>query len=1047
MSAYMHFSEKALQEHLRLLRIHYLQSLPGRVARLVQSISNENTDKSVIHSCIQQAYDLAASAAIFSCPEISVLAREIHTLCQQRAEPDQPLQPNSAHMNDLLLQLQQTCRNTLAGIGKGADLYTEQYLTQPHNSPRIYILDVSAADAKILSNDISSAGYTASRYESVDTLRTAVELQQPDAIVCDIACIDELDCAAEVIFHCTHDLLLPVVLLGTDSGFDSRLFAARLGACDYLIKPFDQTCLLDTLDRVTAKLEAETYHLLFYGDELEDARHFCEYLQATGFVVDTAHDPAVILTALETTHPDAIIVDTNHTGITNTEVAALIRQIDEHEHVPIIFLGDDSSSLNLLKANYPGINSFLNKSGSPAVLARAIKAQAENARRLRDGRASLHLAIKHIDFIQGAIDKHAIIALTDTRGRITYVNQKFSEISGYSAQELLGRTHSILKSGRHSESYYEDLWRTISSGNVWHGTLTNQAKDGKLYDVNTTIVPKLDETGQPEQYFSIRTDITAVTQLERRISAEADRLNLALEATRSGMWEWNIDTGKVIYGPSWRGLLQYADDTPLSWPMLIATEDLDNVVTALMRHIEGESTYYESEHRIRDGNGEWHWVRETGRVIESDTEGWASRIVGTTQIIDERIALEQQKTRMQEQLLRTAKMESIGHLTAGIAHDFNNLLGGILGYAELSLELLGDAGETENIKSYLAQVLKAGNRAKDLISQMLLFSRVNPDMRHNEAPVIQLKPVIAEVVQLARSSIPSSIKVNYQVEDDAIKARIEPVHMHQLLLNLVLNARDAIGEFGQIEIQQTQQILQHSCSSCHASFSGDYLSICVKDTGSGIPQETLTNIFDPFFSTKEVGKGTGMGLSVVHGILHSLNGHIIIDSQPGQGTTMCIVLPTVNDSTTADVSAEEIRNKSRENKLHGLRIMVVDDETAISTMLTEFLTFYGAIVTTHNKPDKALAEFIRKPDAFDLVITDATMPDISGLELSRAMLQVRSDIPILLCTGYSSYVNEEIALGYGISGFMTKPIDIAHVLSWIKTNTSVPPRARGGSGI
>lgn len=385
----------------------------------------------------------------------------------------------------------------------------------------------------------------------------------------------------------------------------------------------------------------------------------------------------------------------------------------------------------------------------------------------------------------------------------------------------------------------------------------------------------------------------------------------------------------------------------------------------------------------------------------------------------------------ERQLMQAQKMESIGQLTGGIAHDFNNMLGAMLGYAEiLQLPRADEAPLSDRAHQHVSQIITAGNRAKELIAQMLIFSRLNKDSISDETPIILLQPVIEEVVKLLRSSIPTTIEITYHVTNEQLKTRIQPVQLHQILMNLIVNARDAIGEYGSIVVSLRQGSQSGMCYACHQSYSGDYIELTVCDSGGGIPEQLLTKIFDPFFTTKEVGKGTGMGLSVVHGIVHTLGGHIRLASSEA-GTSIHILLPL------AEVSALSVTNKRQspevvEGSLSGFNIMVVDDEYAMVSMLKEILTIYGAKVSPYNSPIEALSAFERNPTDFDLVITDETMPKLSGLDMAKIMLKLRPQLPILLCTGYSDHLNQEVAKQNGIAGFMYKPVDLPKMLQWIK---------------
>lgn len=259
--------------------------------------------------------------------------------------------------------------------------------------------------------------------------------------------------------------------------------------------------------------------------------------------------------------------------------------------------------------------------------------------------------------------------------------------------------------------------------------------------------------------------------------------------------------------------------------------------------------------------------------------------------IAERKVAETELVKMHHIQAQTAKMDAIGQLTAGVAHDFNNMLGAMMGYAELTRHVI-EAGKTGDVDRYQAEILKSGNRAKELVAQMLTFSRATPDANASQAPAITLTPVLEEAISLLRASIPSSIQLKFHEEKSGLVSCIHAVNLHQIIFNLCLNARDAMSEYGKIDVTISPYHSEGQvCISCQHEFSGDYVKISVRDSGSGIPEQVLNNIFDPFFTTKGVGKGTGMGLSVVHGLVHSLKGHIQVETGIGVGSTISILLP------------------------------------------------------------------------------------------------------------------------------------------------------------
>ncbi len=381
---------------------------------------------------------------------------------------------------------------------------------------------------------------------------------------------------------------------------------------------------------------------------------------------------------------------------------------------------------------------------------------------------------------------------------------------------------------------------------------------------------------------------------------------------------------------------------------------------------------------------------------------------------------------LREQLLQSTKMEAVGHLTAGIAHDFNNMLASIIGFTELTQQALATGASIQSAESYLTAIMKASNRAKELIAQMLTFSRKSPKTT-DDIPVIKLSPVINEVVALLRSSIPSTIGINCNIADDNLHACIQDVHLHQIMVNLGINARDAVGEYGEIDISlSTDHSNNVICSSCRHRFSGDYAQITVHDNGKGISNDIISNVFDPFFTTKGVGKGTGMGLSVVHGLVHSANGHIHIDSSE-TGSTITILLPLATPKIPDEPAAPSQLTMPPE-LLADAHIMVVDDEPDIGNMLSETLNLQGAEVSVFTNPREALKAFENNSEKFDLVITDETMPGLSGMHLAKQMMAMKPALPVILYTGYSEHATQEAAEAYGLAGFFYKPLKMNELL-------------------
>ncbi len=431
----------------------------------------------------------------------------------------------------------------------------------------------------------------------------------------------------------------------------------------------------------------------------------------------------------------------------------------------------------------------------------------------------------------------------------------------------------------------------------------------------------------------------------------------------------------------------------------------------------GQDQVYETQ--LQNSQGE---LRDgiVHKALLTDSQGITTGLVGAILDITERNKAEKEKKRLESQLLQAQKMEAIGTLAGGIAHDFNNILGAILGYAEMALE---DCPTDSTTTHDLQQILQAGHRAKELVKQILAFSH------QAEVEKIPLHPasIIKETVKLLRATLPTTITILPTIDPDTAQILADPIQLHQLTMNLCTNAYHAMEESGGTLTISLGNITSQAdeTNGNNAEISRKLVQLSIKDTGTGIPQQLRQKIFEPYFTTKEIGKGTGMGLAIVHGIVTSYGGTITCDSHPGKGTTFQITLPALTEEETlasAGIARQQPIPPGAES------ILFVDDEEILVEMTQIILERLGYRVTVRTSSLEALATFQNQPDAYDLVITDQTMPGMTGLDLGRRLLQIRPDLPIILCTGYSSLITEEKATMSGIKGFALKPLT-KHVIA------------------
>ncbi len=383
---------------------------------------------------------------------------------------------------------------------------------------------------------------------------------------------------------------------------------------------------------------------------------------------------------------------------------------------------------------------------------------------------------------------------------------------------------------------------------------------------------------------------------------------------------------------------------------------------------------------------------------------------------------EAQRAELDKQLAQMQKMESLGVLAGGIAHDFNNILSPIVGYTDLCL---GITPENEQSFRYLQGIRKASIRAQELVRQILTFSRQG----EQENIWIQLTPIVKETLQLLRASIPSTIEIKKNILSKLRPIKADPTQIHQLVMNLCTNAYHAMKkEGGVLSVSLTEETIDSGRLVETLSLTpGPYIRLTVSDTGYGMNRAMLEKIFEPYFTTKEKGKGTGLGLAIAHGIVKQLNGHIAVKSRLTKGTCFDVYLPQIEDPREP---VETITDKKMPKGMES--ILLVDDEQPLLMMLKELLQEIGYRVTAYNQSIQALGAFEQTPDAFDLVITDMTMPGITGAELARHILRINPEVPIILCTGYSDIINEQKAKAIGIKAFILKPIAISKLAVCIR---------------
>jgi len=412
------------------------------------------------------------------------------------------------------------------------------------------------------------------------------------------------------------------------------------------------------------------------------------------------------------------------------------------------------------------------------------------------------------------------------------------------------------------------------------------------------------------------------------------------------------------------------------------------------------------------------WWASTNAQFYKDEDDNILGVEGVTRDVTELKLAQEKKEKLESRLKQVQKMESIGTLAGGIAHDFNNILTGIFGFSQL---IKSDISDSEKVIKHVDNISKGAGKAADLVQQILTFSRKSKQEKHP----LNISLVIKEALKLLRSSIPATIEIREKISSSG-NVLADPSKIHQVIMNLCTNAYHAMLENGgtlTVGLQDVK-ILKSKKNNDIKMLPGKYLELTVSDTGQGMAPEILSKIFEPYFTTKELDKGTGLGLAVVLGIVEEHKGYLNVESQVNMGSRFQIFFPATDKKAGLDIPQEEKKIDVRGTE----RILMIDDEQAILTVVKVFLEQYGYKVITFTDGIQGFEEFKKGPDKFDLVITDMTMPRITGDKLSSMILDIRPGIPIILCTGYSHIITKEKALEIGIRNYIEKPIVLKDLL-------------------
>ena len=597
------------------------------------------------------------------------------------------------------------------------------------------------------------------------------------------------------------------------------------------------------------------------------------------------------------------------------------------------------------------------------------------------------------------------------------INPAYARVHGYSLKELLAQ--------KIADGFAPDIRAELPGimqkcHDLGHYTFEADhiRKDGTVFPVYHDVTSVKDEQGQVLYRIVNIQDITERKQAEEELRLHSEIMNRMSE----GVYIIRMDDGAIIYtNPKFEELFGYDPGEMIGKNVSIVNypqeKSPEETATKILEILDKNGSWQGEINNIKkDGTSFWSYASVS--VFDHFKYGKVSVSVHTD--ITERMKAESEKQQLETQLRQAYKMEAIGTMAGGIAHDFNNILSIIIGYSSI---IRDSAPEGSPVLESINEVRIAADRAKNLVKQILSFSR----QAQQELIPMKLHSIARETIKLLRSTIPTTIKIVSDINPQCGVVEADPTQINQIIMNLCTNAVHAMDEKGILTVTLQEVTLDADALKHRPEMiPGPFVQLSVADTGTGMDAKIINRIFDPFFTTKEIGKGTGMGLSVVHGIVANLKGMITIESEVGQGTTFHVFFPKIEKEAVEPFNTLLPLPAGKE------RILVIDDEHMITDIVSRTLKGQGYHVTAETSSINALETFKSNPTTFDMVITDQTMPEMSGAELSAEILKIRPDMPIILCTGYSSKISAEESRIMGISEFMSKPVNRENLVDTVR---------------
>ena len=766
-------------------------------------------------------------------------------------------------------------------------------------------------------------------------------------------------------------------------------------------------------------------HVLVVDDDARHAASVRELLNAHGYSVEFEVEGARGLSRINADPIDVLILDLDMPNMSGIDMLEALRT--STNGLKTIVVSGESQVDKITPILRLGAYDYLPKPYEPEQLLASVRNAVARTRLERENRTMQDEkeAINRRDafLISASPD---LIYMLDTAGRFTFVNNQLSDVFGYNPDSLMGRDWQALVSHDVSTRLAHHVDERRTGQRATHSLeFEYQDPRGRLHIIELSSMGLYDGTRPKSAEFAgtygILRDVTESRRTARALAQSQQKFYALFMNSPDAVFISRLSDGHLIE----------ANENFARMMEELGTAEIESDLAVWgdpsQRQVFVEGLIRSPRRHLMMLEREFFGVRRhfeiTGRTLDIDTEPC---LIASLKDVSAQKQSEQDRLNLETQLQQASKMEAIGQLAGGIAHDFNNILASIIGYTELSLGSPAGADPSQ-VHGYLREVIAAGQRARDLISQMLTFTRA-----HRGTPVVvKVSDSIAEVSRMLRAAIPKTIHMETSAADDEPAVEIDPVQLQQVVLNLLINARDAITGNGRIDVRVSRVVGSGKCASCDSQLTGEYVEIAVADTGHGISEELLPRIFDMFVSTREPGRGTGIGLWLIHTLVHEYEGHVTVATSP-RGTTFRVLLPIEATQRHKSIATTVPTTMPQGH------ILVVDDEVSVGNFIGEVLRNAGYQTRVFNDSAAAFEYIGTHHRDLALILTDQSMPQVSGLELAELALSLPNPPPVVIITGYADKADKGRISALGVTQVLSKPFRIEDLLEAVRSNTRNP---------